>query len=177
MPSSLLFPILVGVLSAGMANYIADVLPLSRRFSRPACPECGTPYGWREYLTVEACPACGHRRGFRPWVVLAGMLGLSLYSWLQPHRMGYALSILLLTYFAVVVIIDLEHRLILRPTSAVGTVLALGIGWWLHGALSTALGGLAGVVIMGILYYLGVLFSRLRNRRLRMSGQPLDQEE
>jgi prepilin signal peptidase PulO-like enzyme (type II secretory pathway) len=160
-----------------MTNYFADVLPLLRRFSKPACAHCGAPYAWGNYLSVGACPVCGHRRGFRPWLVLAGMLGLSLYSWLQPHRMGYALSVVLLTYFAVVVVIDLEHRLILRPTSVVGALLAPGIGWWLHGVLSTALGGLAGVVIMGIFYYFGVLFSRLRNRRLRISGQPVDEEE
>jgi prepilin signal peptidase PulO-like enzyme (type II secretory pathway) len=47
--------------------------------------------------------------------------------------MGFVLGLLLLTYFAIVVVIDVEHRLILRPTSIFGALLALGLGWWLHG--------------------------------------------
>ncbi len=91
--------------------------------------------------------------------------------------MGYALGMLLLTYFGVVVVIDLEHRLILHPTSVVGAVLALGIGLWLHGPEPTLIGGLAGFLIMLALYYLGVLFSKFRARRLQATGHAADGEE
>ena len=170
-------PILVGVGSAGVTNYLADELPRTRRLSRPACPRCGARYDWPRYLTARACRNCGRRRGLRPWLVLASMLGLSTFTWLQPHRMGYGLGVLLLTYFAVVVVIDVEHRLILRPTSVFGGILAAGIGWWLHGPLATLLGGLAGFAVMSVFYYLGLLFARLRARRLEASGRPADNEE
>jgi leader peptidase (prepilin peptidase)/N-methyltransferase len=91
--------------------------------------------------------------------------------------MGFILASLLLTYFAVVVVIDMEHRLILRPTSVFGALLALGLGWWLHGLTATLLGGAAGFGIMSLFYYLGALFTRIRARRLEAAGLRADDEE
>jgi leader peptidase (prepilin peptidase)/N-methyltransferase len=113
----------------------------------------------------------------RPWLVQIAVLAVSLYTWFRPHAMGYALGLLLLTYFAVVIVIDLEHRLILHPTSIVGAVLAAGIGLLLNGVIPTVLGGLAGFAIMLLLYLLGILFSRYRARRMRAAGQEADEEE
>lgn len=110
-------------------------------------------------------------------MVLIAMLGLSLYTWLQPHRMGYWPALLLLTYFAAVIVIDVEHRLILRPVSIAGGALGIAIGLWLHGVIPTLLGGLAGFVLMFALYHVGVLFSRLRSRRLQAAGLQTDNEE
>ena len=105
------------------------------------------------------------------------MVALSLYTWLEPHRMGYWSALLLLTYFAVVIVIDVEHRLILRPVSIAGGLIGAAIGIWLHGALPTVLGGLAGFLLMYALYQLGVLFSRLRARRMQSAGLQGDNEE
>jgi leader peptidase (prepilin peptidase)/N-methyltransferase len=105
------------------------------------------------------------------------MLALSLYTWLQPHRMGYWPALVLLTYFAAVIVIDVEHRLILRPLSIAGGVLGMAIGLWLHGVIPTLLGGLAGFVVMFALYQLGVLFSALRRRRMQAAGLQTDDEE
>lgn len=113
----------------------------------------------------------------RPWVAWMAMIALSVYSWLAPHRMGFVLSVLLLTYFAIVVIIDLEHRLILHPTSVVGAVLAAAIGIWVRGVAATLLGGAVGVAVMLLLYGIGLLFSRLRNRRLQAAGHEPDGED
>lgn len=177
MMPSLVVAIVAGLLSGLAANYIADSLPISRRLGRPVCPQCGTPYPWRRYITGSACANCGKSRGLRPWVLMLVMIILSLYTWFQPHRMGYVLGLLLLTYFAVVVVVDLEHRLVLHPTSIVGGLLAAGIGTWVRGPLATLLGGLAGLAIMLVLYGIGMLFSRLRNRRLRAAGGEPDGED
>jgi leader peptidase (prepilin peptidase)/N-methyltransferase len=177
MESSLIVPVLAGLLSALLVNYLADELPRTRALTHPACKKCGTSYGWFEYLRMQNCNTCGFSRGLRPWVVLGGMLALSLFAWLQPHRLSFAVGMLLLTYFAVVIVIDVEHRLILQPTSVFGALLALGIGWWLHGILPTLLGGLAGFAIMAGFYYFGALFTRLRARRMAAKGQPSDGEE
>ena len=53
----------------------------------------------------------------------------------------------------------------------------MAIGLWLHGALPTLLGGLAGFLLMYALYQLGVLFSRLRARRMQSAGLQADNEE
>ncbi|HEX8991590.1 MAG TPA: prepilin peptidase, partial [Anaerolineales bacterium] len=173
----ILIPVLIGWLSGWAANYLADTLPRTRRLSAPACAHCGREFTLSRYLTFQACLHCGHRRGLRPWLVQLAMLALSIYTWIKPHPMGYALGMLLLTYFAVVVVIDLEHRLILHPTSVVGAVLAFGIGLRTNGLIPTLEGGLAGFAIMLALYYLGVLFSKYRARRLQAAGQPGDAEE
>ena len=72
----------------------------------------------------------------------------------------------MLTYFGVVVVIDLEHRLILHPVSIVGAILGLVVGTMAHGITATLLGGLAGLVIMGFLYFIGALFAKYRARKL-----------
>jgi leader peptidase (prepilin peptidase) / N-methyltransferase len=170
-------PLFAGWLAGWVVNYFADTLPLTRRLSAPACAQCGEPYALSIYLSIRTCPHCGHSRGFRPWLVQLALLAISLYTWIKPHRMGYGIGMLLITYFAVVVVIDLEHRLILHPTSIVGAVLALAIGMWLQGIVPTLLGGFAGLLIMLALYYLGVLFSKYRARKLREAGHETDTEE
>ena len=177
MTFTLAIPLLSGWFSGWLVNYLADVLPATRRLSRPECHQCGHAYRLVDYLLFRSCPSCGHPRGPRPWIVQAAMLAVSLYTWIRPHAMGYALGMLLLTYFGVVVVIDLEHRLILHPTSIIGALLALGIGLRLQGVRTTLLGGLAGLVIMLVLYLLGVLFSRYRARRMQAAGQEADAEE
>jgi len=105
------------------------------------------------------------------------MIAISLYVWTHSPRMGYWAALLVLGYFAIVVVIDVEYRLILRPVSAAGAVLAVVIGGWQHGIVATLLGGLAGFVLMYLLYMLGVLFSRLRASRLAKQGRVADDEE
>jgi prepilin signal peptidase PulO-like enzyme (type II secretory pathway) len=173
----LIVPILAGWISGWIINYLADTLPVVRRLSRPACNQCHANYPIGSYLLFGRCPACGHKRGWRPLIVQAAMVIISLYIWVNPHTMGYVPGILLLTYFGVVIVIDLEHRLILHPTSIVGALLGLGIGIAVHGFFSTLLGGLGGLVIMLALYYLGVLFSKIRARRMSASGRAADDEE
>jgi leader peptidase (prepilin peptidase) / N-methyltransferase len=80
--------------------------------------------------------------------------------------MGYWLGLLVLIYFAVIVIIDFEHRSIMMVTVLFGVVLGLGVGIRLHGLVNTLLGGLVGLGIMGIFYLIGLLFARYRARKL-----------
>jgi leader peptidase (prepilin peptidase)/N-methyltransferase len=86
-----------------------------------------------------------------------------LFAWLwlrPPERLGSALGLVLLFYFTLVVVIDLEHRLILYPVSLLGAFLCLGIGVWLYGLKTALYGGLAGFGVMLVLYFLGTWFTR-----------------
>jgi leader peptidase (prepilin peptidase)/N-methyltransferase len=56
-----------------------------------------------------------------------------------------------------VIVIDIEHKLILHPVSIVGGILGLFVGVSLHGLRATLLGGLAGFLIMLLLYFFGHL--------------------
>ncbi|MBK9602010.1 MAG: prepilin peptidase [Anaerolineales bacterium] len=177
MSFTVIVSILFGWLAGLLINYLADVLPLTRRFSQPACPHCNVSFAWQDYLLFKPCTN-GHPRSARPWVVQLVIVVISIYSWLNPpSKIGYALGMILLVYFGIVFVIDLEHRLILHPTSIFGAVFGLIIGTIAHGIGPTLWGGLGGFVIMIALYYFGVLFARIRTRRLIAAGQEPDDEE
>jgi leader peptidase (prepilin peptidase)/N-methyltransferase len=173
-----LAPVLLGWVVGLMVNYLSDVLPVTRKLSQPVCRNCNSAYATTDYLLLRACQTCGSRRPLRTWVVLVLMTAISIYIWINPSKsFGYYLSLILLTYFSVVFVIDLEHRLILHPTSVFGALFGLGLGWKNHGLAITLTGGLAGFGIMYALYYLGVLFSKYRARKMIEAGQETDDEE
>jgi len=174
----IIVPILSGLIAGWLINYLADVLPLTRRFSQPACSNCQTTLSVWKFLSFGICPSCGKPRSIRAWIVQIAAIAASLALWFNPHaKLGYILGLLLLIYFAVVFVIDLEHRLIMHPVSIVGAVIGLGIGIYLHGTLSTVLGGLGGFGIMLAFYLLGTIFARYRARRMAATGQEPDDEE
>ncbi len=178
MSVNIIAPILLGILAGLVVNYLADVMPFTLRLSRPFCmnPECRKPFAWRSYLLMQPCMYCAKRRSGRTFGVLLGCTVSALYLWFSyPGKLGYALSFIVLLYLYGVAVIDLEHRLILRPFSLAGLVLTAVTGFILHGWFGTLLGGFAGFAILYIFYLFGKLFTRLRARRL---GQdPREAEE
>ena len=173
----LLIPIFAGLLAGWLINYLADVLPHTPRLpaktqvhiSRPICPnpECRAALRWTDYLLLRRCPKCGRGRSLRTYVVLTLAEALSLFIWFSPpHTLGFGLGLVVLTYLMLVTVIDLEHRLILRPLSLAGLILAALAGTSVRGWQSTLLGGAAGFGIMYLFYLLGILFTRWRARRL-----------
>jgi leader peptidase (prepilin peptidase) / N-methyltransferase len=174
----ILFPFLMGIVAAFLINYLADVLPISLRLSRPICSnlDCQKPLTWTGYLLLRKCSYCGKSRAVRPFAVLLLCIISAIYLWFShPAKLGFALSLIVLVYFYVVALIDLEHRLVLRPLSLAGLVLTVLTGLVLHGWLATLIGGLAGFAIMYLFYLFGKLFTRLRARRL--AQDPKDAEE
>jgi leader peptidase (prepilin peptidase)/N-methyltransferase len=110
------------------------------------------------------------------------------YFWLFPSKaLGIPLGMLVLVYFGIITVIDLEHRLILHPTSLAGAVLGLVVGTYIHSRVNdngiliglgkSLLGGVVGFGVMFLLYQLGALVSRYRARRLQTAGQADDGEE
>lgn len=186
MDLTLLAPLLLGWTAGLIVNYVSDVLPLTRRFSRPACPNCQTAYPWTDYLTLRACRSCGTRRSLRTWIVQIASVASFTYFWLSPPPgLGLPLSLIVLTYFGVIIVIDLEHRLILHPTSLFGAILGFIVGTYIYsrngglasGAFTSLLGGIAGFGIMFLLYQIGGWVARIRARRMRAAGQAEDDEE
>jgi len=177
MSTTLIVSIIFGLFAGWLVNYFADVLPFTRRFSQPSCPECNAPFTWQDYLFFRACQN-GHPRKARLWIVQIIILAASVYTWVKPPaKLGYFLGLILILYFGVIFVIDLEHRLILHPTSIFGAFLGLIVGTVAHGISATLLGGLGGLLIMLVFYGLGVLFARIRTKRLLAMGQEADDEE
>jgi prepilin signal peptidase PulO-like enzyme (type II secretory pathway) len=161
--------ILFGWLSGVLINYVSDVLPHTRRLVQPFCVNCEKPQPIINYLFwPRRCPHCSHWRTRRSWIVEILTIFIALWLWAQPSLvLGFWLSLVVMVYFGIVVIIDLEHHLIMHPISIFGSILGLVIGIQLHGLLNTLIGGIAGFGAMLVLYFLGALFARFIVRRSR----------
>ncbi len=186
MEPTLLIPIVLGWVAALFINYVSDVLPVTRRFSQPACVQCGTHYAWGDYLTLRPCRHCGKRRSLRTWLVQILTVASFVYVWLVPSKaLGIPLGMIVLIYFGIIIVIDLEHRLILHPTSIAGAMLGLIIGIYIYskkygligGAGWSLLGGFVGFGVMFLLYQFGTLVARYRAKKLQAAGQVDDEEE
>jgi leader peptidase (prepilin peptidase)/N-methyltransferase len=177
MSISLIIPTIIGWLAGLLVNYLADVLPFTRRFSQPTCIQCNEPFTWQNYFLFRPCQN-GHNRKVRAWVVQAAILSASIYAWVTPPaKIGYWIGLILIIYFGTIIVIDIEHHLILHPTSIFGSILGLITGTVSHGITATLWGGLGGFLIMAAFYYFGILFTRIRAKRMLSAGQEADDEE
>jgi len=166
---------LLGWLMGVVVNYLADVLPYKRRISHPFCQKCNTDQPiWQYLIWPRKCVSCGFRRNIRTWIVEILSIIITVWLWyFPPEPLGFWIGLLLLGYFAVVVIIDLEYRLIMHPVSIFGALIGLLIGIWLNGFQLTLLGGAAGFGVMFFFYLGGILFAKVM---ARLKGQDIDEE-
>lgn len=172
-----IIPILVlaaGWLVGGMVNYLADVLPILEKISAPVCVHCQKPISWGRYFVLAACPNCQKPRSLRGFVIQIVFPLLSLLLWFYPYpRLPFGLIYLLVAYFCLVALIDLEHHLVFLSVSIAGVLICFVSGWLLHGVLASLLGGLGGAAIMLGLYWVGRLFSLWMAKK---RGQTIDEE-
>lgn len=156
----MILPLLIlGFLCGAIVNYLSDVLPVTRRLSQPFCLACKSRLNLVNYFIFpRKCQSCGALRKPRSYIVEIVFALLTVYLWYFPNqRLNFWLGLLLWIYFGVVIIIDLEHRLILHPVSITGCILGLGLGVLMHGWIQTLLGGILGFLMMLVLYYIGIL--------------------
>jgi leader peptidase (prepilin peptidase)/N-methyltransferase len=172
-----IIPLAVLGLGVGiLINFLADVLPRHRRLSHPTCPHCESRLPYSYYLIwPQRCKSCSKPNNRRLRSLVVDLTALGVAVWLRssaPQDLGYPLSLLLAAYFLLIVVVDVEHRLILIPTVIAGVILGGAAGFRLHGLQATILGGLIGYVIMFLLYKFGEAFARFVARR---RGEPLDE--
>jgi len=185
----------LGWICGALVNYLSDVLPWKRRLAAPVCVHCNldayqqaeqagqaedfrvleTAFGWVNYLLwPRRCPVCSRTRLLRTWIVEAVYIGLALWFWNNPQeQLGFWAAYLWLVYFGVVVVIDLEYRIILNPVSLVGALAGLVTGIYLRGLPETLLGGAVGYGVMLALYWLAGVFIKIADR---MRGKPVNDE-
>jgi leader peptidase (prepilin peptidase)/N-methyltransferase len=168
---SLILPLLVSALlgwvSGGLVNYLADVLPQRRKLRRPVCANCQASFPLVNYfIWSQRCPACAKRRPPRVWVVYIAYILIVFWLMVTPmDRLPAWAGLVVLVYFGVVTVIDIEHRLILHPVSLVGAGIGGLVGAYLHGITATILGGVAGFAIMLGFYSLGIGYAYIAARR------------
>lgn len=88
-----------------------------------------------------------------------------------PYKIGYLLGMVVLVFFGVVVLVDLEYRLIMHPVSIAGAVLGLLVGVLRVGWVKALIGGVIGFGAMWLLYLLGVLLIKAIDRA---RGRPVN---
>lgn len=174
----LIIPLLIGWFTGWLVNYLADVLPATRALTHPICSKCGHEFTWGDYLFLQKCKKCRKPRRVRTFLVQFGMtIGLCVL-WLFPRQgVPFWLAVPVLAYLTLVMVSDLEYRLILHPISLFGAGLGLVTGVVLRGdqsfskgLVSTLLGGAAGYGIMLVLYLLGEAFVRFMAKRKGMDS-------
>ena len=117
---------------------------------------------WGYLFWPRRCPKCYWRRSWRTWVVELVYVIITIRLWAAPtEELGFWGGLFLLTYFGVVVVMDIEFRLILHPVSIFGALVGFGLGIYLHGFVVTLFGGIAGFGIMWLVYMFGELLLRL----------------
>ena len=164
----------LGYLIGNLINYFADVLPLTRRLSPVVCRHCGHAFSLVNYVLFRPCPSCKTPRPPRAYWVQASCMLLTLALWFfpPPRHLPLEAAWVLLLLFGVILVIDLEHRVILYQVSAVAAFCGIVLGSWLNGFFPSLLGGALGFGIMLVLYYLGEGFRRWVSRR---RDEPIDE--
>ncbi len=174
MPVQFFLALLSGLFSGLFVNYLADVLPRNRRLTRPVCLGCGQNREWIDFLTGKHCKFCGRNNSIRFWTVIVIAIILAGLVWFFPvGDLPFWASMVLLIIFSVMIVTDIEFRVILEQVSVAGYILAFLGGWFLHGLNKTILGGISGFLLFLALYYFGRLFAR---RLSRNREEPVDEE-
>lgn len=162
---------LIGLIVGGIINVLADDLPERRMPSIPHCHSetCDyrySPAGWlaifRWIFYGGKCPKCGTAERARPIITEVatattfGLLPLLIADPMQRPIIAFYLAVLIL-----IIVIDMEYRLILHVVTVPVTLLAiLGLSWFLpeNNIPLAALGALTGFIFFYILYWLGNRF-------------------
>jgi leader peptidase (prepilin peptidase) / N-methyltransferase len=158
---------LFGWLSGAIINYVADVLPVYRKLVQPVCPHCTAKTNFARYLLFRRCNDCGRSFSLRHWIVIFAVPLIFIYISLRlfASPLDLVQNLVIVLFFSLVIVIDIEHHLILHVISLIGAVSFIWIGWTQHGWLNTMIGGSVGLGVMLLLYFIGYQFSKMLSKR------------
>lgn len=171
---------LLGFLVGAFLNLCADQLPRWRRLRRtPFCPFCEEPRPWWAWVGTLAylrfkpqCPNCGAPIPWRHPLVELGSAAVFAFLWQRFSQTPFLIPYTVYSaVFILIIVIDLEHKLILNAVIYPAWGLALA-GSLLHPEpyhyRLALLGWIVGFGLLLLVYLAGELFvkvlSRLRNR-------------
>lgn len=161
---------IIGAFCGVVINYLADVLPIYRKPGPPICPNCAKRFTLYNYLISFHCKNCGQGVSLRTILVHIFSITTSVLVWLFPYQsLNYWWSIPIIIFLGVILVIDIEYRVVLIQTSVLGLVLffLLGLinhGFSIDGLIVTAIGGATGFLIMIVLYYFGIFFNKVLSK-------------
>lgn len=126
-----------------------------------------------DYLIKQRGLALHPRHRLRVATVYTLITFLTFVIWYIPDfhiYMPTIFGLIVLVYFSIVIIIDIEYKLIFNSVSITGGVISLIIGIILRGFKITILGGLAGFCIVYGFYILGWVFTLVMSK---IQGKPI----
>jgi leader peptidase (prepilin peptidase)/N-methyltransferase len=156
---------LAGLVAGGVINILADDLPAKRRPRRPTCSRCQValaPEHWLAVLQVPQgarCPNCGLPTRHRALAVeigcalLFGLVPLFIAAWTDRLIGAFYIAVLIL-----VIVTDLEHRLVLHvvtfPVTAAALVASIPLSFNSLGLAA------AGALVAFVFFYLAYRVGR-----------------
>ena len=177
---------LLGLLVGALLNLCADQLPDWRRLRRPPfCPYCDEARPWWAWVSTLAylrfkptCSHCGASLSWRHPLTELSTAALYAFLWYRYALNGEMVYLVLYTVystiFVLVIVIDLEHRLILNVVIFPAWLLAL-VGSFFHPMpkfyLLALIGGAVGYGVLLLVYWLGVLFVKVLSKT---RGRPIN---
>lgn len=167
---------LLGLLTGGLLNVLADYLPRREPPGTPACPFCQRARPWHSWLAVTGyllargrCAHCGARIPLRHLLTELATALLFAFLW---QRYGPSSRLFFETLytaiFVLLFVIDLERRLILHATTLPAIALVIVGSFFLYRQdynwRLALLGGGVGFFLVWGMYLFGHLFIRLMER-------------
>jgi prepilin signal peptidase PulO-like enzyme (type II secretory pathway) len=160
----------LGLFSAVLVNLLADNLPRRQGIRQPHCLACGAPRAvgtWLGSLAIlrrqRACPYCGTTRSCRDFLVEFALIVIALWLYIRDPRAGvFWPALIIAVIFSLIVVIDIEHRLILHVVSIPSGLIILFLNSLdpSRGFLKSLAGGGAGFAFVFCMFLLGGLFGR-----------------
>ena len=145
----------------GRSIQLSPDLPRRRRLTCPHCARCGRHRPWWQWLSLPSylirrarCPSCDTPINLRYPLVEVGLAVVYGYLWIMfGPSVKLGLYLIYTAIFALILITDIERRLILNVVTYPAIAFALvasfftpGMKWW-----SAVVGG-----VIGFLVFLGV---------------------
>lgn len=164
--------ILLGLLAGIAINWLADCLPTQRTIKRPFCARCGRarpPLAWSGLLALlsgkQRCADCGQRLPIRHLLVEVGTAAAFALLWVRGGPpVTLIANLIYAATFILVLVTDLEHRLILHVVMLPAIALALlatFVDPQFDRPVRGLLGGGIGLLLALAMYWFGALFARL----------------
>lgn len=173
----LFYWILLGLLGGIAVNYISDWFSVRRELVSQEFQDGFSTKAYWLGLTLNPWRFSGSSTGWKlrvyiaHGVMVAGSVLLGYFGLLSEVAFWWGYP--LLVYLMIVVIMDMEHRVILHPISLFGAAFGLALGSYLHGIVATILGGVFGFGMMYLMYRMGGWWLR---RMKRWRGEEEEEE-
>lgn len=161
---------ILGLICGVFVNLLADNLPRRQQIQLPYCLACGAPRTPGTWLAILAslriqrhCPYCETPRPWRDVLVEIALVAIALWLYdRDPDPSVFWPALIVAVIFLLIVVIDVEHRLILHVVSIPSGLLILMMNSLdpTRGFLKSLAGGGAGFLFVFSMYLLGGLFGR-----------------